>query len=77
MPKDDHLELKGTVVESGRGIFRVLIENDMDVPDHIVLARVSGKMKMHKINIVIGDKVTVKVSPYDLTNGFICRREKS
>lgn len=74
MSKENHLELTGTVVDAGRGIFRVLIDN---APDHIVLARISGKMKLHKINIVMGDRVTVKVSPYDLTNGFISRREKA
>lgn len=73
MSKDNHLELAGTVTVAGRGIFTVEIDN---APDHTVLARISGKMRQYKINIVVGDRVTVKVSPYDLHNGIIFKREK-
>lgn len=73
MSKDNHLELKGTVQDSAKGIFRVLIDN---TDNHIVLARISGKMRLHKINVVVADRVIVKVSPYDMTNGMISQRLK-
>lgn len=66
-----HLELHGTVTEAGRGIFRILVDNSQE---HIVKATVSGKMKKFKIMVVVGDRVMVKVSPYDLNTGFICKR---
>ena len=71
MSKDNHLELKGVVQDSAKGIFRVLVDN---TENHTVLARVSGKMRQHKINVVVGDKVLVKVSPYDINTGFIVQR---
>jgi len=73
LSKDNHLELTGTVTVAGRGIFTILIDN---APDHTVLARISGKMRQYKINVVVGDKVTVKVSPYDINTGFIIKRDK-
>ncbi|MEE2717917.1 MAG: translation initiation factor IF-1 [SAR324 cluster bacterium] len=68
---EDKLEIKGTVLESSKGIFRVKLEND-----HVVIGHLSGKMKMHKIRVLPGDSVTVEISPYDLSKGRITRRER-
>jgi translation initiation factor IF-1 len=70
MPKEDHIEVEGTVKESlPNAMFRVELDNG-----HKVLAHISGKMRMHYIKIVPGDKVTVQLSPYDLTQGRIVYR---
>ena len=70
--KDGVLELEGTVVESlPNAMFRVELENG-----HKVLAHISGKMRMHFIRILPGDKVKVELSPYDLTRGRITYRAK-
>ena len=67
MAKDDVIELEGTVVESlPNTTFRVDIGNG-----HIILAHISGKLRMNFIRILPGDKVTVQMSPYDLTRGRI------
>ena len=72
MAKDDVIELEGTVVESlPNTTFRVDIGNG-----HIILAHISGKLRMNFIRILPGDKVTVKMSPYDLTRGRITWRSK-
>ena len=72
MAKDDTITADGVVVESlPNAMFRVKLENG-----HVVLAHVSGKMRMYFIRIVPGDKVTVELSPYDLERGRIIRREK-
>ena len=72
MAKDDVIELEGTVVESlPNTTFRVDIGNG-----HIILAHISGKLRMNFIKILPGDKVTVKMSPYDLTRGRITWRSK-
>ena len=72
MAKDDMIEVEGTVVESlPNTTFRVDIGNG-----HIILAHISGKMRMHYIRILPGDKVTVQMSPYDLTRGRITWRTK-
>jgi translation initiation factor IF-1 len=72
MPKEDAIEVKGTVVEAlPNAMFRVELENG-----HRVLAHISGKMRMHFIKILSGDKVIVELSPYDLTRGRITYREK-
>lgn len=72
MAKDDVIELKGTVVESlPNTTFRVDIGNG-----HIILAHISGKLRMNFIRILPGDKVTVQMSPYDLTRGRITWRSK-
>ncbi len=72
MAKEDAIELEGTVVEPlPNAMFRVELENG-----HVVLAHVSGKMRMHYIRILPGDKVTVELSPYDLTRGRITYRYK-
>ena len=72
MAKDDVIELEGTVVESlPNTTFRVDIGNG-----HVILAHISGKLRMNFIRILPGDKVTVQMSPYDLTRGRITRRSK-
>ncbi|CCX45349.1 MAG TPA: translation initiation factor IF-1 [Clostridiales bacterium] len=72
MAKDDVIELEGTVVESlPNTTFRVDIGNG-----HIILAHISGKLRMNFIRILPGDKVTVQMSPYDLTRGRITWRSK-
>lgn len=70
--KDDAIELEGTVVEPlPNAMFRVELENG-----HRVLAHISGKMRMHYIRILPGDKVVVELSPYDLSRGRITYRYK-
>ncbi|MDR3136644.1 MAG: translation initiation factor IF-1 [Coriobacteriales bacterium] len=72
MTKEDAIEIEGIVVEPlPNAMFRVELENG-----HIVLAHVSGKMRMHYIRILPGDKVTVELSPYDLSRGRITYRYK-
>ena len=72
MAKDDVIELEGTVVESQPNTtFRVDIGNG-----HVILAHISGKLRMNFIRILPGDKVTVQMSPYDLTRGRITWRSK-
>ena len=72
MAKDDVIALEGTVVESlPNTTFRVDIGNG-----HIILAHISGKLRMNFIRILPGDKVTVQMSPYDLTRGRITWRSK-
>ena len=72
MAKDDVIELEGTVVESlPNTSFRVGIGNG-----HTILAHFSGKLRMNFIRILPGDKVTVQMSPYDLTRGRITWRSK-
>ena len=72
MAKDDMIELEGTVVESlPNTTFRVDIGNG-----HIILAHISGKLRMNFIRILPGDKVTIQMSPYDLTRGRITWRSK-
>ena len=71
-PKEEGIVVEGTVYETlPNAMFRVELENG-----HKVLAHVSGKMRMHFIRILPGDKVTVELSPYDLTRGRITRRGK-
>jgi translation initiation factor IF-1 len=66
------IELEGTVIEPlPNAMFRVELENG-----HVVLAHISGKMRMHYIRILPGDHVTVELSPYDLTRGRITYRYK-
>jgi translation initiation factor IF-1 len=72
MPKEESIQVEGTVVETlPNAMFRVELENG-----HRVLAHVSGKMRMYFIKILPGDKVTVELSPYDLTRGRIIYRAK-
>jgi translation initiation factor IF-1 len=71
-PKDDTILVEGTVVEPlPNAMFRVELENG-----HKVLAHISGKMRMHYIRILPGDKVQVELTPYDLTRGRITYRYK-
>jgi len=72
MVKQQSIEQDGTVVESlGNAMFRVELENG-----HEITAHISGKMRMHYIKILPGDRVKVEMSPYDLTKGRIVFRYK-
>lgn len=71
MAKEDAIRITATVKEAlPNAVFRVALENG-----HQVIAHVSGKMRMHFIRILPGDKVTVELSPYDLSKGRIVYRE--
>ena len=71
-PKEDAIVLEGTIVESlPNAMFRVELENG-----HKVLAHISGKMRMHYIRILPGDRVKIELSPYDLERGRITYRYK-
>jgi len=70
--RDDVIEVEGKVLEAlPNAMFKVALENG-----HVILAHLSGKMRMHFIRILPGDKVTVEISPYDLTKGRITYRHK-
>jgi translation initiation factor IF-1 len=70
--KEESIEVEGTVVEPlPNAMFRVELKNG-----HMVLAHISGKMRMHYIRILPGDTVKVEMSPYDLTRGRITYRQK-
>ncbi|MCY4641810.1 MAG: translation initiation factor IF-1 [Gammaproteobacteria bacterium] len=72
MPKEDHIEMEGTVIETlPNTMFRVELENG-----HIVTAHISGRMRKHYIKILTGDRVTVEMTPYDLSKGRITYRGK-
>jgi translation initiation factor IF-1 len=72
MAKEEPIQVTGTVIEPlPNAMFRVELENK-----HEVLAHVSGKMRMHFIKILPGDKVSIELSPYDLTRGRIVYRFK-
>ena len=72
MAKQASIQLDGTVVEAlGNAMFRVELENG-----HQITAHISGKMRMHYIKILPGDKVQIEMSPYDLTKGRITYRHK-
>ena len=72
MAKEDTIEVQGTIVETlPNAMFRVELENNQ-----IILAYVSGKMRMHFIKILPGDKVLIELSPYDLSKGRITYRFK-
>ena len=72
MSKEDVIEMQGEVVENlPNATFGVKLENN-----HVVLGHISGKMRMHYIRILPGDKVTVQLTPYDLTKGRIVFRAK-
>jgi len=72
MPKEEAIKVEGKVLETlPNAMFKVELENK-----HRVLAHISGKMRMHFIKILPGDKVTVELSPYDLTRGRITYRSK-
>ena len=70
--EDSHIELEGEVVDVGAGgNFRVKVSDD-----HVVLAKLAGKLRMNKIRVVLGDTVKVKVSTYDPARGLITFRGK-
>jgi translation initiation factor IF-1 len=72
LAKDDHIEMEGTVIETLPNTqFRVELENG-----HVVTAHISGKMRKHYIRILRGDKVTVQLTPYDLSKGRITYRSR-
>ena len=72
MAKQANIELDGIILESlSNAMFRVELENG-----HIVIAHISGKMRIHYIKILTGDKVKLEMSPYDLTKGRITYRYK-
>ena len=72
MAKQDAIEVDGTITEAlSNAMFRVQLESG-----HIITAHISGKMRMHYIRILPGDRVKVEMSPYDLTKGRISFRYK-
>ncbi len=72
MAKEDQIEMEGTVIDAlPNTMFRVELENG-----HVVLAHISGKMRKNYIRILKGDKVTVEMTPYDLSKGRITFRHK-
>ena len=72
MAKEDLLEFSGTIMELlPNATFRVELDNG-----HVVLAHTSGRMRKNRIRVLVGDKVTVEMTPYDLTKGRITFRHK-
>ncbi|MDP2152882.1 MAG: translation initiation factor IF-1 [Methylotenera sp.] len=72
MAKEDRIEMQGEILENlPNATFRVKLENG-----HVVLGYISGKMRMHYIRILPGDKVTVEMTPYDLSRARITFRSK-
>ncbi|KHD07803.1 translation initiation factor IF-1 [Candidatus Thiomargarita nelsonii] len=72
MPKEDSIEMEGRVLDTlPNTMFRVKLENG-----HVVTAHISGRMRKHYIRILTGDKVTVQLTPYDLTKGRITYRSR-
>ena len=72
MSKEDSIEMQGTILETlPNTMFRVELENG-----HVVLAHISGKMRKNYIRILTGDKVTVQLTPYDLSKGRIVFRSR-
>ncbi len=72
MPKEEPIKVEGKVIETlPNAMFKVELENK-----HQILAHISGKMRMHFIKILPGDRVTVELSPYDLSRGRITYRSK-
>jgi translation initiation factor IF-1 len=69
--REDRMSLDGVVVETNKGIFKVQINES-----HIVTARLSGRIKLNEIKVIVGDRVTVEVSPYDMSLGRIVKRMK-
>jgi len=70
MAKEDHIEMEGTVIETlPNTMFRVELDNK-----HIIIAHISGRMRKNYIRILTGDRVTVQLTPYDLTKGRITFR---
>ncbi len=73
MAKEEAIEVEGTIIEPlPNAMFRVELDNG-----HKVLAHISGKMRMHFIKILPGDRVTIELSPYDLSRGRVTFRSKN
>jgi len=73
MAKEEPIKVEGTIIETlPNAMFKVELDNN-----HKVLAHISGKMRMHFIKILPGDRVTVELSPYDLTRGRVTFRAKN
>lgn len=73
MAKEEPIEVEGKVLETlPNAMFKVELDNN----GHVVLAHISGKMRMHYIRILPGDRVTVELSPYDLSRGRVIYRHK-
>ena len=71
MAKDDLIPAEGRIIDKQpNAFFKVQLDNS----DHVVLAQISGKMRKHRIRILTGDRVSVEMSPYDLTRGRITYR---
>ncbi len=72
MAKDDLAQVEGTVIDSGvGGLYKVKLENEVEIS-----AKLCGKMRRFNIRVVVGDRVVVGVSPYDLSHGLIMYRHK-
>ncbi len=72
MTKEELIEFEGVVLELlPNATFRVKLEND-----HIIIAHTSGRMRKNRIRILMGDKVTIEMTPYDLTKGRVIHRHK-
>ena len=72
MPKEDQIEMEGTVIETlPNTMFRVELDNG-----HVITAHISGKMRKNYIRILTGDRVTVEMTPYDLSKGRIIYRAR-
>lgn len=74
MSKEDNIEVQGTVLEKfPSGLFSVQLDQDKE---HVILAHLAGKLRRHRIRVLAGDRVTMEMSPYDLTKGRITYRHK-
>lgn len=72
MARDDLIRIEGKVIDvSGGGNYKILLDNETAIS-----ARLSGRMKRYKIRIIVGDQVTVGLSPYDLSHGLIVYRKR-
>ncbi len=72
MPKEDQIEMEGTIIETlPNTMFRVELDSG-----HIIIAHISGKMRKNYIRILTGDRVTVEMTPYDLSKGRITYRNR-
>ena len=73
----EHLEFEGEVMQSIRGIVTVsVLFGEDDDTESLIKCHIGGKMKKYKINVLVGDTVKIRVSPYDLTRGIVFHREK-
>lgn len=73
MAKEDLIPAEGTIIDKQPNAF---FKVQLNGSDHVVLAQISGKMRKHRIRILVGDRVSVEMSPYDLTRGRITYRYK-